>query len=277
MALRKISLAFAFVLALTGIAAAQRSPDTATLDRGDGIPRFGIDFALSFLDAPPYDAALRIEPYGQYVWRNGVGIYGSLPIARSFGGQADLPPPDAPNATALGNLELGGELVIQPSPARAWVFRAGVALPTASDDRAGALTNALATFPRLTDLALATPNATYLRLAVSPLIQGDRLFFRADLGVDLGFDDGDQADELFRINVGGGVDLGTVALGLELVNLLSPDDLGADEQALHALTFTIRFMGKSLQPVVAIGAPLDDSTRAVADLFVAVGIQIVAL
>jgi hypothetical protein len=272
---RTIGLAFAFILGLTGLAAAQRSPDTATLDRGDGIPRFGIDFGLGFLDAPPYDAALRIEPYGQYVWHNGFGIYGSLPITRSFGGQGDLPPPDAPNATGIGNFELGGELVLQPSPSVAWVFRGGIALPTASDDRAGALTNAVASFPRLTDLALAIPDATYVRFAVSPLLQGDRLFFRADLGFDLGFADGDQADELIRLNVGGGIDLGTVALGLELVNLFSPDDLAPGEQALHTLAFTIRFMGKSLQPVVAIGAPLDDSSRAVADLFVAVGIQIV--
>jgi hypothetical protein len=272
-------LAILLVLAASSTAYAQRSPDTATLDRGDGITRLGLDFGLSFLDdeVTPYSSALRIEPYGQYVMRSGLGFYGALPLARSFGGEGDMPPDEAENTTAVGNLDLGLLYVVDSSPRSSIVFRGGLALPLASDDRAGALTNQFATFPRLTDLALAAPDAWYVRLGVSPLLHGQKLFLRADVGIDIGIDDGDgdDADELLRLNVGGGIDLGVVALSLELVNTATFDDFGNDEDWIHALTGTLRFMGKSFQPVIAVGAPLDDSRRDAVKLYLALGIQVV--
>jgi len=271
---RNLGLAIVFVIVTASGAYAQRSPDTSTLDRGDGITRLGLDFGLSFLEGPPYDAALRIEPYGQYVSKSGLGFYGALPIARSFGGDAPPPATDVENATAIGNFELGGLYVVDSSPSTSWVFRGGFAFPTASDDGPGALTNVLATYPRLTDLALAVPDAYYVRLAVSPLIHGRKLFLRGDLGIDIGLDT--DNDELVRFNIGGGVDLGTLALSLELVNTATlDDDVPGEDQFLHSLTFTVRFMGKALQPVIAIGAPLDDSARELVKLYFAVGIQFV--
>jgi hypothetical protein len=268
-------LVVALLATLAGIASAQRSPDTATLDRGDGIPRLGVDFGLTLLEAPPYDAVLRIEPYGQYVWRNGLGIYGALPLARSFGGQ-DLPPPEARNATAIGNFDLGMLYVVDHTPSLSWVMRAGIALPLASDGRPGVLTNALGAPPRLTDLALAVPDAWYVRLAISPLVHYNKLFLRADLGLDLGISDGPgDAPELLRLNVGGGVDLGAVALGLELVTLVNFDAFDESDEVRHALSFTMRFMGEALQPVIAVGLPLDDAVRDRVRLFIAAGIQVV--
>ena len=52
------------LLALAEVAPAhaQRAPDMATLDRGDGITKLGFDLGWSFLNDPPYDSALRFFP-----------------------------------------------------------------------------------------------------------------------------------------------------------------------------------------------------------------------
>ena len=268
----KISAVLLLVIAST--ANAQRAPDTATMDRGDGITRIGFDFGLTLPDKPPapYDAALRVEAYGQYVANSGLGIYGSLPVAHSFGGDG---PPMPDDATALGNVELGG-LYVLSGDSLSWVFRGGVALPTASDSVDGVPTNTVATPPRLTDIALARPDALYLRFGTTPLVHANKMFFQADLGADfgIGIGDGSKPDHFLRFNLGGGIDLGFLALGLELVNLAQIDDDDDNEQFVHALSFTIRFMGKALQPVIAVGSPLDDSGRAQVKLYAAVGIQI---
>jgi hypothetical protein len=80
----------------------------------------------------------------------------------------------------------------------------------------GRLTNFLATWPRQTDIALTAPDAVYIRLALSPILHVNRLFLRADIGFDLGVDDNDSADEIFRLNIGGGIDLGSLARDLQV-------------------------------------------------------------
>jgi len=267
--LRILGILFALAIATT-TAAAQRAPDMATLDRGDGISKLGIDLALTSLDTPFYDAALRFDIYGQYVTRSGLGFYGSLPIARSFG---DADPPLPQSATAIGNADLGLLYVLTMSPTFSLVWRGGVALPTADDDGDGIATNFTAVWPRLTDLALAAPDAWYVRLGVSPLIHVDNVFLRFDLGFDIGTDEDDFADELFRFNAGGGIDLGVVALGLELVNVASLDEFDDGDDFVHTLAFTVRFMGEQLQPFLSVGAPLDDVGEIV-DFFVAGGLQV---
>lgn len=260
----------AIVLALSTAARAQRAPDMATLDRGDGISKLGIDFGFSSIDTPYYDAALRLELNGQYVLRSGLGFYGALPLAKSFG---DAPEPDPQPTFALGNLELGGLYTITKSPRLSYVFRIGLALPTAADDLDGTTTNLLATTPRLTDLALTVPDAFYLRLGFSPLIYVDKLFFRFDVGFDLGSDDNDVADELFRLNVGAGYDFGPVAGSLELVNIYDLDGYDEDDNWIHTLSLTFRFMLEKYQPFVAVGAPVDD-VRDVVPFFIAAGFQV---
>lgn len=266
------TLGILIVLVLgAGVAHAQRAPDMATLDRGDGISKLGLDAGLSFLDGP-YDLALRFEVHGQYVARSGLGFYGALPFSASFGapGEAEDPePPDLiPNdAFSVGGLDLGGLYVVTKSPSWSLVLRGGLALPTASSGRDEAATRAAATAPRLTDAALAI-DAWYVRLGASPLIYANKLFMRFDLGVDLAVDDG--VDSMLRFNLGAGYDFGRVALGLELVNLVAFAE--PDEDLSHTLTGTLRFMGEALQPFLAVGAPLDASA---VDLFVFGGIQVV--
>ncbi|HEY5928408.1 MAG TPA: hypothetical protein VIV11_42270 [Kofleriaceae bacterium] len=255
----------------SSVAYAQRAPDMATLDRGDGITKFGFDLGFSSLEEPPYSAALRFDIYGQYVTDSGLGIYGDLPISRSFGGDGEPCPPQFCNATGLGNLDLG-LLYVRSGETLSWVFRGGAALPTSNDGPFDGLTRVLATGPRLTDIALAS-NDWYFRLSVSPLIHLDRVFLRADIGLDI--DIGSEDYHLLRINAGGGIDLGTVALSLELVNTATFGDFdGNDEDFYHALAFTVRFMGEQLQPFLSVGTPIDEYRRDVIKFWIAGGLQV---
>ena len=257
--------------------AQQRMPDMATLDRGDGITRLGLDFGAVFTDDDivGIDAALRFDVFGQFVAYSGLGLYGSLPISVLVA--------EGDNDSALGNLEVGGLYVID-SPTMSFVFRGGVALPTsADDDIEEILANLLGTWSRLTDVAQAVPNATYVRLAFSPVYHDGGLFLRADVGVDLEVKEhentiavapGDDPDNLVRVNVGGGIDLGTVAVMAELVNLASSSSYESDDDLIHTFAVSARFMGQSLQPYFTFGLPLDDSSRQLIDFFVGAGLQI---
>ena len=274
--LRITGIAIAAVLAvgaLQGSAHAQRAPDMATLDRGDGISKIALDAGLSFVDTP-YDLALRLEIYGQYVTRSGIGIYGSLPLTASFGAPTDaedpVPPDAVPNdAVSLSNLELGGLYVVTKSPTLSFVFHLGVSAPTATDGRDESATRFAGVMPRSTDLVNTTGD-WHARIGFSPLIYTDKLFLRFDLGFDVAFAEVDP--HVLRFNLGGGVDLGAVALSLELANSVS--FLDGDEDFLDVLALTVRFMGERLQPYLAVGAPLD-STRDTIQLFLAGGLQFV--
>lgn len=276
----RITLAIAFVLALAGNVHAQRAPDLATLDRGDGISKVALDAGLTFVKAP-YDLALRLEIYGQYVTRSGIGIYGALPLTASFGAPSDsedpAPPDLLPNDTAsLSNLELGGLYVVTKSRMLSFVFHLGLSLPTATDgDNAIDARDSFATrtagiLPRATDMVNTFGN-WYARLGFSPLIYADKLFFRFDLGFDIAFEEADP--HVFRFNLGGGVDLGPVALSLELANSVA--FANDTENFLDVLALTFRFMGEKFQPYLAVGAPLDDDTRNGIELFIAGGLQFV--
>jgi hypothetical protein len=264
-------LIIVWVLLGSSVAHAQRAPDLATLDRGDGISKIGIDLGFSSLEPPPYTGALRFELYGQYVSRMGLGFYGALPLSRSFGGEGMPMPPEANNATSLSNLDLGF-LFVTSGTELSWVFRLGVALPTSTSGIDEALTRYYATGPRLTDLVLAT-NDWHVRLAVSPLLHIDRLFLRADLGFDL--NGGGDYYHFLRFNVGGGIDLGAVALSLELVNTAAFGDfVGDEEDFFHSLALTARFMLERFQPFISVGLPIDEYRRDAIRFFVSGGLVI---
>ena len=267
---RHVGIALAILVGLAGNAFAQRAPDMATLDRGDGITKLGFDLGFSSLEDPPYDAALRFELWGQYLTNSGLGFYGALPISRSFGGEGQPQPPEAYNRTSLGNVDVG-LLYVMTGDTLSWVFRGGVLLPTSTDGIDQSITRYYASGPRLTDLAMASSD-WHLRLSVSPLIHVDRLFLRGDIGFDL--DVGDDEDHFLRLNIGGGIDLGVVALSLELVNSATFGDINREEDFFHALAFTVRFMGEQLQPFISIGTPIDDYRRDRIKLFIAGGLQV---
>lgn len=270
----RITHVFLLLALAGGSAYAQRAPDMATLDRGDGISKIAIDAGLSFVEYP-YDLALRLEIYGQYVTQSGLGLYGAIPLTMSFGAPSDdedpVPPDLIPNdAASLSNLELGGLFVATKSQNLSFVFRLGASLPTAADGRDEAVTRYSGVFPRLTDYA-NTFGEWYARFGFSPLFYSNRLVVRADLGFDLGLED--AVPNLLRFNLGVGYDVGTVAFSLESVNTFAFWE--GDDDFLNALALTVRFMGKRLQPYLAVGAPIDDTSRSDIAMFVAGGIQFV--
>ena len=248
------------LLLTTGIAYAQRAPDMASLDRGDGITKIGLDAGYTSVDTPFYDAALRLELYGQYVTDSGFGIYGSFPLAHSFG---DAPEPMPQPTTSIGNLELGGLYVIDTRHSTwSWVFRLGVDVATASDDLDGSTTNFYAAWPRINDLAQTVPDAYYVRFGISPLYHANNLFARLDLGFDANVGgDNDAAEHFLRFNAGVGYDFGVVALSLEFVNLYDFGD--DDDHFLDKAALTARFMLEKFQPFLSLGTPIDNSRDAV--------------
>jgi hypothetical protein len=275
----RTSILTVLVLAITPAAAlAQRAPDMATLDRGDGTSKLGLDAGLSLFDAPPdayYGSALRLELSGQYVLRSGFGFYGALPFAASFGAPGDdidpVPPDLLPNDDlAAGDLDAGVLYTMTKSPTFSLVFRGGLGFPTATSTRDGSATLfAAQQGSRFTDVVLAT-DAWYARAAISPLVYANHFFFQADLGVDLNLD-GDYG-HLLRVNAGAGYDFGAVALSLELVNIIYlDDDIYPDNDVDSNLAGAVRFMGEKLRPYIAVGGPLDDSYL---QLFIAGGIQL---
>jgi hypothetical protein len=271
--LRTFALALALIVLASTPALAQRAPDMATLDRGDGISKLGVDVGFTSLRDPPYDAALRLELYGQFLTRSGFGLYGAFPVTRSFGGEGEPQPPDGPeayNRTSLSDLDAGMLYVIE-SGILSWVFRAGIALPTSTDGRDPFLTRYYGSAPRMTDLALAAGD-WHVRLSISPLIHVDRLFVRADIGFDI--DAGSDDYHYLRLNLGAGVDLGPLALSLELANTGTFGDLDREEDFFHTVAFTLRFMGKQLQPFLSVGSPIDDYRRDDVAFFLAGGLQV---
>jgi len=272
--MRRAIITAAVLAALAAPASAQRMPDFATLDRGDGFSKVGVDLAWVSLNPPNYDSALHFEAYGQFVTYSGLGIYLAMPIARSFGDGPEEG--EAEGNTALGDLDIGGLYVISGLDT-SFVFRLGLIVPTASEDSGNFTTNFWAQQFRLTDIAMVNPDAWYARLAFSPLIHMRSVFLRADLGVDIPFaEDNYRADPIGRLNLGVGFDLGIAALMLELANIADidddDDDLDDDEDFFTTGAITARFMGQSLQPFLSVGMPIDELVRDRVDFFIAGGI-----
>ena len=265
---RTLCLALTVLLARAATAHAQRAPTMATLDRGDGVSKVGLQVGLTVLESPPYDAALRLEPYAQLFLPGGLGFYGALPLSGSFGGGDNIQPLPR-NAAALGNLDLGLLDVIAASPHVSFILRGGLALPTAARSSDGIATSTCAIAPRLTDRALTIPDAWYLRLAVSSLIRSRNLFFRADLGIDRGL--GDDDDDVLRVNLGLGIDLDPLAFSLELATVGYPVREG--DPFSSGLALTTDFAGELLQPFISIGTPLYGQLDAQVALFFAGGLQ----
>lgn len=273
--MRRAIVAAAVLAALTAPAAAQRAPDFATLDRGDGYSKVGFDMAYVKLDPPPYDAVLHFEIYGQYVLQSGLGFYGAFPLARSLGDGEE--PEELEGQGAIGNLDFGGLYVISGYDL-SLVFRLGFIAPTASTDIGDFRTNFYGQQFRLTDIALINPDAWYARLSFSPLLHMSSFFLRGDIGVDIPFaEDTYRADPIGRLNVGAGFDLGTIALGVELANIFDidddDDDDPDDEDVFSTAAFNVRFMGTTLQPYLALGIPVQDYIRDNVEFFLALGIQ----
>lgn len=227
--------------------------DPITMDHHTPVSTINIDLAYAAYDEAPGEdlTVMGVALAGQYVSRRGVGIYGTVPLSYI---SLENPVIDE-SEFALGNLELGGLYSKYISPHAAVVFHAGLALPTASDEGVAGL-QPLASVPRGGDFVQRVLNSTWLRLGVSPMSRSGKLFWRADVGIDLALDEDDPVtySPVFHLNIGGGVDLRTVHLLAELVTSIVDDE--SDDETFTNLALGLRFISGNLRPGFAVILPV---------------------
>jgi hypothetical protein len=284
---RLASVSAALLAAATaGTASAERPPadrvhDPHTMDRLTPVTTFGAELGYELWDGDSaIDTILGVNVAGHFVSDAGPGAYLVLPL--SYVSTDDLVTPigtfEGESEMVLGNIEVGG-LYARPLGRDAdMVFRVGVALPTADDDNDIGLLQFFASAPRYGDLVLRWPNSTWLRLGFSPMGRAGIFYWRADVGLDLMLDDddGDGADisPVLRINAGGGLDLGSIDVGAELVTNVTNPESDMDDDTGSTLAFGARFAAGNAQPGIALIVPvgLDD----VDDLDLAIAVSIAA-
>jgi hypothetical protein len=228
----------------------------------DESSRFGVQASFDKIDDVDLSDGfvMRYELYGQYVLPSRlVGFYGQLPFAHLFNFEGP-----GTDYTALANLDVGA--FVLPTHRSDLILRLGLALPTASENTSRALTNYVASFERLTDVVLAAPNYTTLRMSASTLQESGIAFFRGDLGLDLAVDRpaaSNGASAFLRANVAAGVRLAALDLAAELVNwagLNGRDPGGITNRFFHTLAFGLSTRGTD-QFHMGTVFPLDKTVR----------------
>lgn len=241
-----------------------RAPGFVTMLRQDANSRAGADLTYFVLDSDSDTTLLRFDLHGHYVDpASGAGVYAQVPIAYATGG--------GDSETALGGVELGGIYIPKLSSQDIGVvLRAGLTLPTASEDDAG-LIGLIATFMRPIDVYGQFPKSSTLRLGVSPIIRSGQFFARADLGLDINVyvDEGDTLDPALVVDVGAGIDLGGAAITGEITTLAITGD---DGESLTSAALSVRGTGR-VQPYGALLIPVDDDVSDTFDLGLLAGIE----
>ena len=259
--MKRLAIALAIVAGARGLAAAHGPDaifDPLTMDRHTPVSTLDLDFAYVAYDEPANTdvTAVGITIGGQYVTPKGIGGYLSVPLSY-VGLQVDLPAPLGVDDSelALGNIELGGLYAKYLASHAAIVVHGGIALPTAGDEGVAA-NQILASSPRYGDLVQRATNSTWLRLGLSPMGRSGKLFWRADVGLDLALDEDNAAtiSPVFRVSVGGGIDLRTAHLLAELVTVVVDD--GSDDESASTFAIGARFVSGKLRPGVALIVPI---------------------
>lgn len=278
--MKMLRLATATALLASGVAPASAQeapagpfPVMSTMDRVTDHTNFhgSLSVGLYDEDETGIDLGLRLDLGGQYVAPQGWGVYGYVPISHLQ--LADFAGDDS--ETAIGNIEAGGTFQL-PAGQMDVILRGGISLPTGPDlDDVGFAVNASTIPARLAEFTSITGDITWLRLGGSLLHRQGNLFLRADGGLDLAIAeaDGVDADPMVRVNLGAGVDLGTVTLSGELVTTGTTNG-DADEQFFHTLAGTVAFNGAGLRPYGALVLPLDETFRDGVPFFLVGGIEI---
>jgi hypothetical protein len=260
--MKRILMVWTVLAGLPGLAAAQSADpvfDPLTMDRLTPLSTLAVDLGYEVFDEPDgsdYDV-LSLNLAGHFVGRQGLGGYVTIPLSYL---NVDLNTPIGnfnDSDLVLGNIEAGG-LLTKYFGNIALLFHAGIALPTASDEDGVAGLQPYASYTRFGDLVQRIPDSTWLRLGMSPMGRTGILFWRADVGIDLALDDDSTAEisPVLRLNVGGGVDLGSAVLIAELVNVITDPEDNRDDSAA---TFSLgaRFQSGNLRPGVALVLPVD--------------------
>ena len=257
----KLPLTSLCLLSLVSVASADQLHETATLDRATGETGAGAD--LSFISDFEEGFVSRLDLHGQWMHQSGFGAYGQIAVSRAFLGD-NLTPGLELDTVSLSNVELGGQYKRALSNELSIVGHAGLVLPTAQNEASAFITNVLSSQRRFNDLVTAIPDLTALRVGVSPTWQRGAVFARADLGLDVILDSGEEmsTDPVAHANVAIGARQGKLSGALELVTMIATGDVsdGAD-RFLHTGALSLSYDAGSFTPNLAIVTPLDDTGR----------------
>lgn len=254
-------------------------PTGITSDRFSTDPvAASIDFGFTRFDVPAISYAMRVDFYGQILSQFGAhraGGYAALPYARmrfDDGLAEDV-------IGELGHLELGGLFATAAGVTTDAVLRGGVAVGLDEDeiddeeDLARELLVVSASYGRLSEALISTPEVTWVRLSGSLLHRSDPYIVRADLGLDIPFVEGDDDTVLVRANLAAGVDVESVALLAELSNLANLDS-DVDEHVLSTLAFSVSLPLDAVSGYMGASIPLDDILQEVVDFVVVAGVRV---
>lgn len=287
----KRSLAFALVLATASPALADPDPtavpQSATMDRQSDRSSVTLDASMTFWDSIDVLGSqtdifgLAFILHGQYMAPVGGGAAGAggyLTVPIGYGststtlGDMEL---SSDSDTGAGNIELGG-VYAQEVGGGSLIGRAGVALPTASSDQGPAAS----AFARITDVVLFPDNTWCLRFSGSFQARSGAAFLRVDAGIDFPFADNDNQtqfndeDPLVRLNAGGGVVAGGVALMAELATLATTGDVqDGQDRFIHTVAAAVRLLDAPVQPMASVVIPLDDGISDFIDFSVLFGVS----
>ncbi|HEY1549191.1 MAG TPA: hypothetical protein VGG28_15305 [Kofleriaceae bacterium] len=262
---------------------ADEAPGFVTLDRGDATSRVGVEASFELPNSSGLtdgggETALRFEVHGQYVDPGlRVGGYAQVPISYVSSGDGG----ENQSGTGFGDAEIGALYVPRVNDNFSIVLRAGLALPTASENSNNELASLIGSFSRMTDFYLAIPHGTSLRLAVSPLWRSGMVFARADVGIDINLDDdnngGPAADKVVRLNGAVGVDLGQFSVSLESVNICdvpaNGEMISTGEQWINEGAVAGRLRTGNFQPYAAVVFPLDHDSHEFIDASFTLGLD----
>lgn len=233
--------------------------DPLTMNSLTPVSTFGLEVGIPIWDTPDNQSftTVGINLHGHYIDKgSGFGGYLNVPL-QYLAGEIDLGFLGTIDDSefSIGNVEVGAVFAKQLRHL-AVVGHVGVAVPThsADDDILGAASVA-ATAPRYTDFVNRIPDSTWLRLGFSPMGRQGKLFWRGDIGIDIALDDDamDSASPAYYFNVGGGIDLGQVAIQVEIDTLIT-DTNGDDTTSVFA--FGARFLSGKFRPGVSMFFPL---------------------
>jgi hypothetical protein len=272
---KRIMRVLAVLVVLEGVAVADevapppdanKPPGWLLIERLDGNSAAGGDVTYMLLDGDGDTPVMRVDLHGRYVHpRRRLGGYIDVPVAVETGSGNDT--------AGIGDIELGGLFLPRfTSPEFGMTVHVGLTLPTGNTDKSGVL-NLLAAYARPEDLILSLPHGTSLRIGASPTFRSGNVFAKVAVGVDVNIDQtGDQdADSVFRLGFGFGVDIGSFAVTAEISNLFPTND-AADTLAVGALG--IRVPLGMYHPYAAVIIPLEDDTQAVYEVAVTAGLEV---
>lgn len=243
-----IACTLAFTSLVAGTAAADPLTPAARPIRFTSLAPDGVEtevrgrVGFTFLDGA--DSTLTsIQIEGQFMSAAGMGGY-----LRTSGAQIE-------DSSGIGNVEVGALYRFAASPDTSVAFRGGLTLPTATDDLDG-LANAVATLmTRPSDAPNYVPDFVTLRASVAPTYRTGAITLRADAGLDVPIDTGDNGgdtDPLFHIDVGAGVTSGQISGTVELATVGSTGD---GDGTFHALSIGAQYAADKITPSVTFAIP----------------------